>query len=183
MHPLPLPNEWFSLDSKQFSDLETTIKQWIQGESSLTVKIKELGIAFSVEVLAQTHLALSNRLPTDLLTDDHGLYREVLLKQGNVPLVYAQTIMPTSTISGTERMLAELGNQSLGQVLFQSPQAIRGPIEFAEIAPDSELACYIEHKLGQTLVNPCYIRRSLFQLNHKPLLVCECFLPALFAAD
>jgi len=154
---------------------------WIKCESSLTVRIKELGIAFNVDVLNQCQKDLSKTQQSLVKTDDQsGLFREVLLKQGELPLVYAQTIMPDSTVSGTERMLAQLGNQSLGQVLFQSPQAIRGEIEYAEVEANSVLGQYIEKTLQQTIKQTCYIRRSLFMLNNKPLLVCECFLPALF---
>ncbi|MBU2883354.1 chorismate lyase [Psychrosphaera sp. B3R10] len=181
MHPLTLPETWFSLDSEQFTKLRSDVAQWIKGESSLTVKIKELGIAFNVAVLAQTTLPnralLHPALPSQ---EGSALFREVLLQQGDVPLVYAQTIMPDTTTTGTETMLTELGNQSLGQVLFQSPQAIRGDIEFAEVTPTSQLGLYIQQELQQTINEPCYIRRSLFHLNRKPLLVCECFLPSLF---
>lgn len=181
MHPLLLPEKWYLLDSPQFCQLQPTVANWIEGQSSLTVKIKELGIAFNVEVLAQTQQNIHAGMTTLFPHDTDALHREVLLKQGDMPLVYAQTVMPQSTVTGTEAMLAELGNQSLGQVLFQSPQALRGDIEFAEVAANSTLGLYIQDKLKQTINEPCYIRRSLFHLNNKPLLVCECFLPALFS--
>lgn len=181
MYPLPLPTNWQTLDHADFSAIEKRTKDWIQCESSLTVRIKELGIAFNVEVLNQCHQPISDALKSKLATQDNqALFREVLLKQGDVPLIYAQTIMPESTITGTEKMLSELGNQSLGQVLFQSPQAIRSGLEFSEVVKQTELALFIEQRLEQTMLEPCYIRRSLFHLNHKPLLVCECFLPSLF---
>ena len=154
---------------------------WIQSESSLTIRIKELGIAFSLEVLNQTEQTLSSEQQQQLGTNDSSaIFREVLLKQGGIPLVYAQTIIPKSTLSGSERGLAELGSQPLGQVLFQSPQAIRSEIEFAQVEQDAKLGQYIEQHLQQSIKNDCYIRRSNFLLNGKPLLVCECFLPALF---
>jgi chorismate--pyruvate lyase len=179
--PLTLPAEWLS--SEQFLHVieDENVRNWVRSQSSLTVKIKELGIAFSVEVIRQSEQALAERYRSKLaVDDDSALFREVLLKQGGSPLVYAQTIMPNSTVTGTERILAELGNQSLGQVLFQSPQAVRSIIEFAEVLPNSPLGLYIQDNLGQAMKTPCYIRRSVFHLNHKPLLVCECFLPELF---
>lgn len=180
LHPIILPKTWHSVQSEHFHSLDPIVAEWIAGESSLTVKIKELGIAFNVDVVAQTTLSIDPELTTITTDSNDALYREVLLKQGDKALVYAQTIIPTATISGTESMLASLGNQSLGQVLFQSPQAIRGAIEYAEVSRQSQLGQYIEHELRQTMTSPCFIRRSLFQLNNKPLLVCECFLPALF---
>jgi len=181
LYPIVLPSDWQPITSEHFSNVDNLTADWIQCESSLTVRIKELGIAFNVEVLSQLRKPMTQQ-QEDMFgcPSQSALHREVLLKQGDLPLVYAQTVMPDSTVSGTEAMLAELGNQSLGQVLFQSPQAIRGQIEFAAVAPSSQLAMFIEQQLQQPLTQTCYIRRSLFQLNRKPLLVCECFLPALF---
>ena len=181
MFPLPLPSTWHSATSAIDNVSHIIAKDWIQSESSLTIRIKELGIAFGLEVLSQTEQQLTATQQQQLNTNDtSAIFREVLLKQGNIPLVYAQTILPLSTISGTERGLAELGNQPLGQVLFQSPQATRSAIEFAQVKPESTLGQYIEHNLQQPMQHNCYIRRSNFLLNAKPLLVCECFLPALF---
>jgi chorismate--pyruvate lyase len=181
LFPINLPNLWYSSDQKDQSINNSDAESWICSDSSLTVKIKELGIAFSVELLSQVYRPVTSEINSLLnVIDESALFREVLLKQGNTPLVYAQTIMPTSSVTGTESMLSELGNQSLGQVLFQSPQAIRSNIEFAIVEPNSQLGQYIEQQLLQPINSTCFIRRSVFHLNGKPLLVCECFLPALF---
>lgn len=181
LFPITLPHEWVSVDQRAASVLPNEYFDWLSSQSSLTTRIKELGIAFSVEVLSQTEINLSDEHKSVLQVNDSiALSREVLLKQGDAALVYAQTIMPQSTITGTESMLAELGNQSLGQVLFQSRQATRGPIEYSEVDVNSPLGQFIEDALHQTIVKPCYIRRSTFHLNNKPLLVSECFLPELF---
>ena len=181
LFPINLPNLWYSSDQKQQNISDVNVQSWICSESSLTVKIKQLGTAFSVELLNQVNKSFSLDMQSLLAVNDNSaLFREVLLKQGNNPLVYAQTIIPDSTITGTESMLSALGNQSLGQVLFQSPQAQRGDIEFSIVEPDSQLGKYIEQQLQQPIESTCYIRRSVFHLNGKPLLVCECFLPALF---
>lgn len=181
MYPLPLPSNWYCATSTITDVSHFPAQDWIQSESSLTVRIKELGIAFSLQVLSQTEQDLTPEQQQQLGTEDiSATFREVLLKQGDKPLVYAQTIIPKSTLSGTEKGLAELGNQPLGQVLFQSPQAVRSAIEYAEVKPSSALGQFIELELQQVINHSCYIRRSNFLLNSKPLLVCECFLPALF---
>lgn len=181
LFPIQLPTQWLSAANNADLISTQTAKEWLTSESSLTVRVKELGIAFSLEVLSQSTQPLSPELQKTLATEDtSALFREVLLKQAGIPLIYAQTIMPSGTVTGTESMLAELGNQPLGQVLFQSPQAIRGPIEFSQVEHTSLLGQFIEHNLEQLMIEHCYIRRSRFLLNHKPLLVCECFLPALF---
>ena len=180
MFPISLPNLWLKTDCLSNS-IAADAQDWITTESSLTIRVKELGIAFSLEVLNQSQVPLSSSQQKTLCTKDtSALVREVLLKQANIPVIYAQTIMPISTVTGTEKMLAELGDQPLGQVLFQSPQATRGEIEFSEVTENSDLGQYIKTVLKQESQTKTYIRRSQFQLNHKPLLVCECFLPALF---
>lgn len=181
MYPLPLPSHWYCATRTITNVQHVPAQDWIQSESSLTVRIKELGIAFSLQVLSQTEQNLTPHQQQQLGTEDiSATFREVLLKQGDTPLVYAQTIIPESTLSGAEKGLAQLGNQPLGQVLFQSPQAIRSAIEYAEVEPSSMLGQFIEQELQQPITHNCYIRRSNFLLNSKPLLVCECFLPALF---
>lgn len=181
MYPLPLPTDWHSASSSINNVSHFPARDWIQSESSLTVRIKELGIAFALDVLNQTEQVLSTQQQKLLnTTDPSAIFREVLLKQGGIPLVYAQTIIPKSTLSGSERGLAQLGSQPLGQVLFQSPQAIRSNIEFAQVRQETVLGRFIEQELQQSIKQNCYIRRSNFLLNAKPLLVCECFLPALF---
>lgn len=181
LFPINLPNLWYSSDQKQQNINDTNVESWICSDTSLTVKIKELGVAFSVELLSEINQVISADIKTLLsVNDNSGLFREVLLKQGTKPLVYAQTIMPDSTITGTESMLSALGDKSLGQVLFQSPQTIRSNIEFSIVEPNSQLGQYIEQQLQQPIQDTCYIRRSVFHFNGKPLLVCECFLPELF---
>jgi chorismate--pyruvate lyase len=181
LFPINLPNLWYSSDQKQQNISDSNAESWICSDRSLTVKIQELGIAFSVELLNQVDQPLTQSIKSLLAVDDSSaLFREVLLKQGDKPLVYAQTIMPNSTVTGTESILSGLGNQSLGQVLFKSPQTQRSGIEFSIVEPDSQLGQYIEQQLQQPIQEACYMRRSVFHLNGKPLLVCECFLPALF---
>ncbi len=180
MYPIELPEHWQIAKNHSLLSDFPDIKQWVCSESSLTIKIKELGVAFSVEVLSQSYRSLDKSMQSVINTGDSvALVREVVLKQGDVPLVYAQTLMPESTIIGTEKRLSDLGNQSLGQILFQSNQAIRDQIECAVVENDSPLALFIEDKLKQSLTKTCFIRRSLFHLDNKPILVNECFLPAL----
>ena len=113
-------------------------------------------------------LLQKKRLLKQLNTKDSvALIREVLLKQGDKPLIYAQTIIPESTIVGTESRLAELGTQSLGQVLFQSKETQRGHIEVSTVSDSSALGSFIKNKLGQALTDVCFIRRSTFNLNNK----------------
>lgn len=181
LFPITLPQHWQPNNQLGQHINNPALIDWVTSESSLTVRVKELGIAFNLQVLNQSQISLNSALQQQLqTTDTQAVCREVLLKQGDIALVYAQTLIPQSTVTGTEKMLAELGNQPLGQVLFQSPQAVRGDIEFSIVEPNTNLGEFITNKLNQPMQHTCVIRRSLFHLNNKPLMVHECFLPALF---
>lgn len=183
MYPLALPVNWSLAHTHHLLAQFPKLKEWVCCDSSLTVRVKELGVSFSVDVLNQSEISLTKEQKSVLDTKDKvALVREVVLKQGDTPLIYAQTIMPESTILGTEERLANLGNQSLGQILFQTKSATRGNIECTQVLQDSPLALFIEQHLKQLINKPVFIRRSLFSLNNKPLLVNECFLPALTEA-
>lgn len=181
MFPIVLPQQWHDLTSLNEHCVDPKTADWIASISSLTLRIKELGVAFSIDLLSQQPTELDAQLLGNLaLPHYHGVSREVLLKQGNTPLVYAQTLIPEQTYQQSEYRLKQLGTQSLGQLLFQSNDVQRGPIQFAKVESASELGCFITQQLHQVVTKPTFIRRSVFHLDGYPLMVCECFLPALF---
>jgi chorismate lyase len=156
------------------------LQEWVCSESSLTARVKTLGDNFSIDLLNQSFKCLTSAQQKDVCTlDKMALVREVILKQGDNALIYAQTIIPEATLISTNQRLAELGNSSLGDLLFNDPVCSRGTIQVAEIESGSALANFIDQKLNQTLLADCFIRRSLFTLNGETLLVNECFLPAI----
>jgi chorismate--pyruvate lyase len=95
-----------------------------------------------------------------------ALIREVeLLGRNAEPWVFARTVIPATTLTGVERRLLRLGSRSLGSYLFRDPSLERAPLR----------ACRLQDSGGQHY----WARRSVFRLHHKPLLVCEVFLPAM----
>lgn len=180
MYPLELPSDWQLAIKNSALNAHTELKHWICSEDSLTARIKSLGNDFSIEVLNQSFVDLSAEQQKAVDTSDRmALVREVMLKQGKTPLIYAQTIIPESTLISTNQRLAELGNSSLGDLLFNNPDCTRGQIEVAQIHLETTLSNFITDSLNQTANNTCFMRRSRFVLNGKPLLVNEGFLPAL----
>ena len=94
------------------------------------------------------------------------LVREVRLLGCGQTWVHARSLIPATTLTGRHRKLAHLGNRPLGEVLFSDPGMQRGDIETARVplySADSR----------------AWARRSVFMLDHKPLLVSEVFLPPL----
>jgi len=85
-----------------------------------------------------------------------------------------------SSLTGTEQALANLGTQSLGQVLFNNPSLERQAIEVAEFDANSTVAV-LANNLQLNFTDNLWGRRSVFILENKPLMVAEVFLPQSFA--
>jgi len=156
-----LPKEW---------------RDWVLDRGSLTQRLIQASNGnFSVRVVRQQWLqpnrdeALILNCPTKSL----ALIREVeLLCYGEVWVV-ARSIIPSSTLTGTERQLRVLGNRPLGAFLFKSRTMKRGPLQISKASPE-----LLSMQAGQALRDPLWGRRSLFFLHEKPLLVSELFMPA-----
>jgi chorismate--pyruvate lyase len=97
-----------------------------------------------------------------------ALIRTVSLEGCEQSWVVARTIIPVTTLIGSERQLYGIGQRSLGSVLFKDRTMRRGPLQTARLKER-------EHTL--------WARRSVFCLSGKPLLVAEVFLPPLEQVD
>lgn len=185
LHREPL---WQSA-SHQHRALPRALKQWLFDPSSLTKKLIDYSAGqLRVDVIEQRikRVRLSEYKALNLHHHRHAVVREVVLYGQEIPLVYARTIMPLSTLKGSLRRLHYLGNRSLGSTLFADPSMRRGKLEIAPIDPyylqkktvGSPLKD-VDDKSYSTSYSNCWGRRSLFFLKDKPLLVCEVFLPQL----
>lgn len=154
------------------------MQSWLYDHNSLTLKLESLSKAFHVEVKQEINIKSSLQLSGYFNDEKDILVREVLLFIDNIPVVFAQTEIPLSTLTDEQKALAEIGNTSLGKLLFQDPSMLRGQIEvtsFSENSPLHEFCQSIDQETDKIL----WARRSLFYVNNKPLLVSELFLPAL----
>jgi chorismate--pyruvate lyase len=170
--------EW---QSPSACSVDEHILNWLLDPSSLTARLKKHCDAFYVEVLGEEiQLCSALEATHDILPGEKVLVREVLLYCDNIPQVFARSLLPLSSLTGQEQQLAKLGNQSLGQVLFNHPNLSRKAIEIAAFDRQSAPA-----KLAETLAlktqNTLWGRRSTFVLNDKPLMVAEVFLSGSFA--
>jgi chorismate lyase len=101
--------------------------------------------------------------------------REVELTCDGRPWVFAQTLVPESTLA-RQRWLSALGRAALGERLAAVPGIERGPLEFARLAAGDRL-------YGRALrarADPpaaLWARRSWFAIDGDRLLVQEVFLP------
>ena len=65
--------------------------------------------------------------------------REVILLCNDLPVVFAQTIIPTETIENGFSELGNLGTKPLGDILFEKDIFVRDKIVFAPFTNDSNI--------------------------------------------
>lgn len=154
---------------------------WLLDNTSLTRRLQQhCGSDFCVRVLSQRleRPILSEARALGRPPQEIALVRQVHLLCGTTPWVFARTVIPLPSLKGGLRRLAQLGNHSLGAVLFADPRLQRSPMEVAHIEPRQRL---YRRSRGATIPdgNPVWGRRSVFCLQGNPLLVSEFFLPEL----
>jgi len=178
LFPVNMQAKWRSEKSVQ---LPANLRDWLLDPSSLTARLKRHCNDFHVEVLGQKiEPCAIEEATAEVAIGQEVLIREVLLFCGQQPQVFARSLLPLSSLTGAEKQLANLGNQSLGQVLFNHPQLQRKRIEVASFDNQSSVACLAKHHL-LTSNEGLWGRRSVFYIEDKPLIVAEVFLPEAFA--
>jgi chorismate--pyruvate lyase len=139
--------------------INTVIDTWLYDTQSLTQKLKNKFQDFSVQVLSQTQQIPHNNELEILPKTSAFSVREVLLTNASTPLVFARSIIP---IMPQTKSLLAIGNQPLGEILFNHPEIKRG-------------------KLQTTCIKGIWGRRSIFILDECPILISEFFLETLYA--
>ena len=157
------------------------LKDWLLDPSSLTARLKRHSHTFHVQLLGQTvEQCQPHETFGDIVSGESILVREVLLFCNEQPQVFARSLLPLRSLTGEQQQLAHLGTQPLGQVLFNDPLLRREAIEIACFKPHSTVVQLAQHLALETQAE-LWGRRSLFTINHKPLIVAEVFLPGAFA--
>ncbi len=153
---------------------------WLSRPGSLTAHLRRHCPTFNVLRLRQEldRPHLDEWAPLQLARPHSVLVREVLLRCGNVPLVFAHSVTALKNISGPWRALAGLGNRPLGEALFLNPRIHREPLAYRRL--DARHPLY--RAAAASLPNPprqLWARRARYFLDDAPLLVNEVFLPGL----
>ena len=149
---------------------------WLLDTGSLTARLVARSRGhFHVEVLRQqiARPALSEWRCLNM--DRHGLalIREVVLCGHSRPWVFARSVLPLTSLTGTLRHLRKQDASPLGAFLFSQPHLQRSAIAVSRI---SRHHGYVPTQLIND--TPLWGRRSVFYLEDKPLLVSEVFLDA-----
>jgi chorismate--pyruvate lyase len=182
--PVTLPVLWQAPSAALLSPLPDNLENWLLDPGSLTARLKKHCDNFRVELLGQQQTICSESESNELLrAGEPVLVREVLLYCDDVPQVFARSLLPLSSLTGDEQQLANLGNQPLGQVLFNNPSLVRQRIELAFFTENTNVAKLAKHVRKDKQINELELwgRRSVFMLEGKPLMVAEVFLPEAFA--
>jgi chorismate lyase len=178
LFPVQLHTTWCREKTAQ---LNLYLQDWLLDPSSLTARLKQHCQEFRVQVLGQRIENCSvDESNEDIIAGEEVLVREVLLFCDDKPQVFARSLLPLRSLTGNEAQLAKLGEQSLGQVLFNHPELKRKGIEVASFDQQSKVAALANY-YQLSVVEPLWGRRSVFVVNDKPLMVAEVFLPNAFA--
>jgi chorismate--pyruvate lyase len=99
--------------------------------------------------------------------------REITMGTENANWLFARTVIPMETLTGTAKRLKHINNTPLGKVLFGSLNADRSQMH-VELTTAEEV--------GLELPNvdkdfPLWQRQSIFELDYGPLLISEVLLP------
>ncbi len=168
----PFKSPWRPLAAWSKHQLQP-VSHWLLDTDSLTQRLQLGGAPFSVQRRRQGwhKPTLSERTALELPSNQMALIREVVLLRDGLPVVFARSVFPSTTLTGELRWLRQLQNRSLGSILFSSPGLRRRPFDVARLQGSTPL---IPEDLQQE--QPAWGRRSVFLLNDRPLLVAEIFL-------
>ncbi|WP_334188023.1 chorismate--pyruvate lyase family protein [Noviherbaspirillum sp.] len=157
------------------------MRGWLTDPSSLTLKLTQHG-SFRLQRLWQRTALCQPDESRAIGMRRHVRVqeRDVLLRCGQQPVVFAHTIVPMDATAGDWPFFKTLGERSIGTVLFSDPCVSRGPMQYARLLPQHPLARRSCAALSATPFSaPLFARRRLFRRKKGVLLVTEIFLPAI----
>lgn len=174
--------EWLPAEHLGQMKVDSNIRPWLIGKGMLTLRLKAVcGERFVLRLVNQWTGILNpdHRLSLQS-TDSAGLFRDVEMCCDNTVWVFAETVIPDSTLS-LYPWLAELGDAALGETLVGLSGVERSSYEYAWLGRNESLT---ERALENTPLDSqgLWARRSLFSLRGGALLVQEIFLPSMGSA-
>ncbi|MBT8137309.1 MAG: chorismate lyase [Gammaproteobacteria bacterium] len=160
--------EWFAIADAANLSIDARVHELLGITGSLTRRLRELcGEAFRLQLLGERQRQQSR-----------ALVREVIMFCGERPWVFAQTVIPQTTLQANP-WLSELGNRPLGDTLFHRDNVKRGGLYLAELKPGDRLyeRAVRDTGLGQRPAS-LLARQSLIHLDVSELSINEVFFPA-----
>jgi chorismate--pyruvate lyase len=159
------------------------LRPWLIGKGLLTQRLKAASNGrFALRLIdLWTGILGAGHKSALRCGDNAGLFRDVAMYCADQVWVYAQTVIPDSTLTA-HPWLAELGDSSLGETLSELSGLERSPYEYAWLPAEDPLTA---RALRGAQLKPAglWARRSLISLRNAPMLVQELFLPAIGRAQ
>lgn len=172
---------WLTETQLSFHTDTLHAREWMLDKGSLTQRLIDYcegEFAVSLRREEQDRPLRSESRLLGLPESRLAIIREVDLLCRGVPLVFARTVIPFSSLRGRTRSLAGLGARPLGAMLFQDPTTRRETVQYASIRPGEGLYASATQSLPHCRER-LMARRTLFCYRGRPLLVNEIFLPTL----
>jgi chorismate lyase len=170
--------QWMPAERLGQLTMDAGVRSWLIGKGLLTERLKAVcGERFKLRMVDQwTGLLNAAHQAALRSADNAGLFRDVEMSHGETVWVFAQTIVPDSTLC-THPWLAELGDSALGETLSGLSGIERSSYEYARLPVNDAVTA---RALRDAELKPAglWARRSRLTLRGAPLLVQELFLPA-----
>lgn len=170
--------QWLPAERLGQLAVEHQARPWLIGKGLISLRMKAVcGEHFSLRLIDQWTGLLSRAHKAALRSDDNaGLFRDVEMSHRDSVWVFAQTVIPDSTLSA-HPWLAELGDAALGETLSDLSGVERSPYEYAWLPVQDAVTA---RALRDAEIKPAglWARRSRAALRGTPLLMQELFLPA-----
>ena len=152
---------WTSIESIE-SKVNTSILSWLSESGPITNRIK-LSQEFELELLNDEIDEISKEEELFLNSVSKTFrVRRVILLGNKTPVVYAKSVIPTSTIENGLSSLGKIGNAPLGDILFT-------PGVFTKL--DMVCASFLSKEK-----NVYWGRKIKYSVNSEPISVMEIFL-------
>lgn len=170
------------------SGCDPALHPWLHDHGSLTQRIQQRCEKFSVSPVRSglARIAYDEAALLGIAPHQLAYSREVFLYADGKPVVFAHSTCASAHLRGAWQAMRELGNRSLGSLLFTHPLVSRQPLHFKALRANHPLhvgpALTRQSSVGlkpdlQSAPDTLWARRSLFTLHGSPLLVTEVFLP------
>jgi chorismate--pyruvate lyase len=152
---------WTTIESIE-SKVNTSILSWLLESGPITNRIK-LSQEFELELLNDEIDEISKEEELFLNSVSKTFrVRRVILLGNKTPVVYAKSVIPTSTIENGLSSLGKIGNAPLGDILFT-------PGVFTKL--DMVCASFLSKEK-----NVYWGRKIKYSVNYEPISVMEIFL-------
>jgi chorismate lyase len=157
-------------------------KDWLTRGGSLTAHLRELGdvtVEVTREAVGQPWRDEAAAL--DITPRTPVWIREVVLRVNGVAFVAAHSVVPLDASSGVWQAMRRLRTRPLAELLYSDSSVWRSPLTSRRIDARDPLYRLAARQIPRDKTHAFVARRSVFVRLGEPLMVTECFLPALWS--